>query len=298
MVDGDGLLVVGQPVRRRPTEGPHRPVEARDHRRQRPVPRRDHHPEPAPRQPRAEQVRCRPPMARAVTPVPLGPHARLDDPRPIHPPPARAGSSPSPGPPPAARCGPSRRSPSATSLSNTTSARILPWDRSTHSSILAKNPSINFGRSTGLARHRPATRHRASRPSPRPCDASTPPARRRRGTTARQIECFQNLHDFLVRLHVAPPGRLVVFSDRPVEPGGAPTRRTPAGNEHQRGQNHWPPAGRTVGHHRAATWPPPGRISWPPTCLARSGPPRAIRVIGPRDTRADYPKDLQKVPTA
>ena len=44
-----------------------------------------------------------------------------------------------------------------------------------------------------------------------------------------------------------------------------PPRWTPTGNGLQRGQSCWPPLGRTVGRQRAATWPPPGRISWPPT---------------------------------
>ena len=41
--------------------------------------------------------------------------------------------------------------------------------------------------------------------------------------------------------------------------------RWPAGDGLRRGQFCWPPLGRTVGHQRATTWPPPGRISWPPT---------------------------------
>ena len=44
-----------------------------------------------------------------------------------------------------------------------------------------------------------------------------------------------------------------------------PPRWTPTGNGLQRGQFCWPPLGKTVGRQRAATWPPLGRISWPPT---------------------------------
>ena len=44
-----------------------------------------------------------------------------------------------------------------------------------------------------------------------------------------------------------------------------PSRWTPTGDGLQRGQFCWPPLGRTVGRQRAATWPPLGRISWPPT---------------------------------
>ena len=39
----------------------------------------------------------------------------------------------------------------------------------------------------------------------------------------------------------------------------------PDGNGLQRGQFCWPPLGKTVDRQRAATWPPLGRISWPPT---------------------------------
>ncbi len=116
-------------------------------RRQRAVPRRDHDPEPRPRQPRAEQIRGPPADRRALTPVPLGPHPRLDDPRPIHPPAAPPIVAPSPERPPDGPCGPNRSNPRATNLSNTTSARILPSERSTHSSILGKDESISFGRS-------------------------------------------------------------------------------------------------------------------------------------------------------
>ena len=44
-----------------------------------------------------------------------------------------------------------------------------------------------------------------------------------------------------------------------------PPRWTPTGNGLQRGQFCWPPLGKTVDRQRAATWPPLGRISWPPT---------------------------------
>ena len=56
-----------------------------------------------------------------------------------------------------------------------------------------------------------------------------------------------------------------------------PPRWTPTGNGLQRGQSCWPPLGKTVGRQRAATWPPLGRISWPPTLVerisSRDGPP-------------------------
>ena len=48
-----------------------------------------------------------------------------------------------------------------------------------------------------------------------------------------------------------------------------PHRWTRQGNGLQRGQNSRPRPGRTVDRHRAATWPPPGTISWPPTVRHR-----------------------------
>jgi hypothetical protein len=92
----------------------------------------------------------------------------------------------------------------------------------------------------------------------------TPRQLRSVAVAAGQIKRFQNLHDFLVRL------QLLLLVDgsgqhRPVDSGGAPTGVDPSSNEHHRGQNHWPPVGSSVGHARAATWPPLGRISRPPT---------------------------------
>ena len=55
-----------------------------------------------------------------------------------------------------------------------------------------------------------------------------------------------------------------------------PPRWTPTGDGLQRGQFCWPPLGRTVGRQRAATWPPLGRISWPPTPRAHTAPTRAL----------------------
>ncbi len=82
MLDGDGLLVIGQRRHRHPADPPQHRVQARDQRRQRPVPGRQHHPEPRPRQPRAEQQRrprrpVRPRHLRALAPVPLQPQPRL-----------------------------------------------------------------------------------------------------------------------------------------------------------------------------------------------------------------------------
>src|SRR5690606_26790581 len=79
-----------------------------------------------------------------------------------------------------------------------------------------------------------------------------------------QVERFEYLHDLLARLH------LLLLLDGYVtneQSSGrsTPPGRTPDRSGHQRGQVPWPPVGRTGGHQRAATWPPPGTISWPPT---------------------------------
>ena len=60
VVDRDGALVVGQPIRRSAAEGSHRPIHTGNHRGQGAVPARHHHPEPRPRQPRTEQTRPSP----------------------------------------------------------------------------------------------------------------------------------------------------------------------------------------------------------------------------------------------
>lgn len=77
VIHGDGPCVVGQQVGRRPAHRPQRLVDAPGQGARLLVPHRDHHPEPGPGQPRAEQLR--PPAAdpRPVAPVPLQPHPRL-----------------------------------------------------------------------------------------------------------------------------------------------------------------------------------------------------------------------------
>jgi transposase len=82
--------IIGQRIRRDPAGPAQHRVQARDQRRHRPVPDRDHHPEPRPRQPRAEQQRVpqhpvRPRHLRALAPVPLNPQPRLSQPGPVRP---------------------------------------------------------------------------------------------------------------------------------------------------------------------------------------------------------------------
>ena len=51
------------------------------------------------------------------------------------------------------------------------------------------------------------------------------------------------------------------------EPGGdpPPANRQGNGQEHASGRSTWPPLGRTTGHQRAAPWPSPSSLYWPPT---------------------------------
>ena len=86
VLGGHGLLVVGQRIGRHPAEPAQRRIQAADHRRQRLVQDRQHHPEPRPGQPRAPQLR---PPARDPRPSPQSHCSHSPgsgDPRPEHPP--------------------------------------------------------------------------------------------------------------------------------------------------------------------------------------------------------------------
>ena len=91
MLDGDGLLVVGEQVGGHPADAAQRGVHRGDHRGQRLVQDRQHHPVARPGQPGAEQLGWHARHRRAVAEVVLHPHPRLGQPRPVHPGP--------PGPP-------------------------------------------------------------------------------------------------------------------------------------------------------------------------------------------------------
>ena len=71
VLDGHRLRIVGQHIRRRPADPPERGVQAGHQRAQRAVPDRDHHPEPRPGQPGAEQPGPTPRDARTLAPVEL-----------------------------------------------------------------------------------------------------------------------------------------------------------------------------------------------------------------------------------
>ena len=229
MLDGDRLLVISQRINRHPADPPQHHVQARDQRRQRPVPHGQHHPEPRPRQPRAEQQRpprqpVRPRHHRALAPVPLQPQPRLSDPRPVRPAvhPARHRAFAAATARRVVRSFPVN--PIAASRSCTMSARTLPSERSTHSSTLPRNGSISFGLAPAPspACQIPGQRIPAHRLRIRLAQ------RRRRMRDASRIKRFENFHDLPVRLLHGPsgPGSGVVITATEPTPGGDPSCRT------------------------------------------------------------------------
>jgi hypothetical protein len=86
MLDGHGPGVIGEQIGRDAADDLQCTVQARGQAPERLVPRRQHHPEPGPGQPAAEQLRPAAADLRALAPVPLQPHPRLGDPRPVSPP--------------------------------------------------------------------------------------------------------------------------------------------------------------------------------------------------------------------
>ena len=107
------------------------------------------------------------------------------------------------------------------------SARTLPSDRSTHSSIFSRNGSISLGRSTGC-HHRPAQIPGLRIPAHRLRIRIA--QRRRRMRDSRRVERFENFHDLPVRLLHRPlraSGSGVITATEPT-PGGTtdsgPTR--------------------------------------------------------------------------
>ena len=202
VIDRDGLLVVRQRIGRRPTEHPQRPVQRHHHRRRRLVPQRQHHPEPAPRQPGAEQHRRPARDDRPVTVVPLHPQARLDDPRPC--------AATVLGTPAALRVGDraARRA-----LRTEIAHRDQPLMRDIGADLAARaiNPLLDLLREPIDTRPRP---HR-NRQSAAGLITSTHPVRdrlvittrqlRRPAQRAGQVKRLQDLHHFLRTLQAGPP---------------------------------------------------------------------------------------------
>jgi transposase len=78
--------IFGQPVGRHPADDAQRLIDRGHHRRQRLIQKRQHHPKPAPRQPRAKQLGTNAVHTRTIPEVILQPHPGLRHPRPMHPP--------------------------------------------------------------------------------------------------------------------------------------------------------------------------------------------------------------------
>ena len=85
VVGGDRPLVIGEQVGRDPSDAPQGGVDAGQHGGDGLVPGGEHHPEPAPCQPGAEQHRLPTVDDRALPPVELEPHPRLGNPGPVGP---------------------------------------------------------------------------------------------------------------------------------------------------------------------------------------------------------------------
>ena len=259
VLDGDGLLVVRQRIRRRPTQPAQGGVQAGDQRRQRPVPGRNHHPEPAPGQPRAEQQRRprRPVHAghpRPPAPVELQPHAWLGDPRPVR--------APMPGPPPRLRLGdrPASRALIAVEAEHHQPLMDLVRPdralRAVHPLLDLRQVPVDDPLPPTRPTHRPARIPRRDIRAHRLCVHARQPSRRMGAT--RGVERLQNLHDLPVRLLHGPSGRWLAGGRRPANqpPEGSllSDRHAPVPG-HQQGDQ--------LSAQREAPCPPTGRLPCP-----------------------------------
>ena len=236
VINRHGLLVVGQTVSGTAPEHAHRAIQAHHHRWQRFVAQRHHHPEPRPRQPRAEQHRRPPGDLRPVAVVPLHPQPRLRDPRP-RPPPVLA------TPPPLGLRDPPARRPLRPQVADRDQLPVR--GISPDLPVRAVDQLIDLLGEQRLHR-RPGALHdrHPARPLTLPDPVRdrlviTSDQARRRAERARQVIRLQNLHHSL-RLHHVPVSRSRLDSQ---------TR----GVTGRSGQNRW-----------GESWPPVGRISGRP----------------------------------
>src|SRR5664279_1651754 len=152
--------------------------------------------------------------------------------------------------------------PIAISLSWAMSARILPFDVSTHSSTFGRYSSINLGRHV-RGRAPPASRSATTR-------ATVWWEHPARSAVARNEPVKSNdsniSMDSSADFTVVPPGGSSGASAPPSGLQEGPQPRDAAGDGGRVGStNQHPPAGRNPGHQRAVSWPPMGSFSWPPT---------------------------------
>ena len=191
---------------------------------------------------------------------PAGSSPRAEPPAPTSPAPGSTADAPAAGPP--------ARPPSAAPPRGAWSARTrhtpsrrcdrAPYQRGSSpcsarraSSSLGRNSSITPAGAPGC---RAAPGPARARPhSERPCDASSPQARRR-PAQPRQVIRLQNVHDLLGRLHVVPfPGTANRSWHHQPNREGAPTAE-PAGNDRI-------VSGRSHGRHRAILMSASGQLS-------------------------------------
>ena len=227
---GHGLLVVGQPVGRHPRKQAQRLIDRGHHRRQRLIQQRQHDPKPAPRQPRAKQLRANTIHPWAITKVVLKPHPRLSHPGPVHPPApspiGRLGLGDSP-PGRALRTGVSQRDQLLVGhiRADLAARTVHPFLQLLPIRIHQHVPPLGAprGQLTPLpGGHQ--RRHRVMR-TPRQLGGIT--------QRARQIVSFQNFHDLLGRLHSSPPRELNNVWRRSEHPRRGPHTHKARGDEQQ-----------------------------------------------------------------
>ena len=198
-------LVVAQRVRGHATKAPQALVDTSDQGRDRLIGRWHHDTKARPGEPCAKQPCAHTADVRPVTPVELEPHAGLGYPRSIQPAP--------PGPPGFLRFGhpPARRS-----LRTAISERdqLVVHDISTHLALGRLDPLLELVEvivddlsAPSRARREPSLLSRLDVVSD--CARGAPRQLGRVSVTLGQVECFENLHDLLVRLHVSLLGNWV-----------------------------------------------------------------------------------------
>ena len=234
VLGGDRLLVVGQHVRRCPTEPAQRHIKGGHHRRGGLVPDRQHHPEPRPGQPRHEQRRLHPVDERAVAEVVLQPHPRLGHPRPVHPHPTQAVVTLHRGdraPGRALRAGVPERD------------QLVVRDVGAQPTLGALDPLLELGQELidQLRPRRGPVRQRTGLTGRDvPADGVVRDPGQLTGITQRpgQIERFQHVHDLLGRLHSGPSWGRSAHQHRHRTPGGASTAGRGEADELVSGRSH------------------------------------------------------------
>lgn len=274
VVDAQRLLVIRQAIGGHPAEGPQGGVDAGDDRGQGLVPDGDDHPEPAPRQPCAEQGGLGPGHHRSVAVVPLEPQAGLDHPGPVDPaPPGPIGDAHLGHRPP---CG-------ALRAGKAHGHQLVVHDVSADLALGGVHPLLDLGQE-GFDDPRARLEGRAQSSGVTPChlvgDGLVVTAHQLSGVSVAvgQIESFEYLHDLLGMLHVVPP-RAWMRQTHAVNRGGAARRWTRRGKRTVAGEICRPQVGSSRVRQRGGPCPPMGRISWPSTQVLYVQTFRPCRVV-------------------